>query len=331
MTAFSKLLDRFVFGLMARRVRDSLQAPAQESLAAYIDPALLADPESFYPRPEATPAITESLTLVKQRPRYTVYDFQFPSAITSPWPENNVVYGRYFKTHAGPGSATVIVLHGWLAFNYWWFATICRKLAEAGMNSLMIQLPYHIQRQPRESHFSGELAINGDLRQSVEMIRQAVADTRSVVNWIKSQAQTQAGIWGISLGGWVGALVTAVEPRLDCAVLMIPAVRPDDVLWHSKLGPPLKDVVASAGISYEQMQAAMTIITPKYFQPKLPPDKILLMEAEADQAVRPHTVEELWEVWGRPQLRRYRHSHMSIIFSRRALHDGVNFIRNVTK
>lgn len=329
--SLARQLDRLFARLVARRIEPSLRTPTRDSLQTYLNSLLLADPESFYTPPETTPAIAESLTLVRQRPWYVVYDFHFPSAIASPWPENDIVYGRYFHTKLAPQAPTVIVLHGWLAFSYAWFSTICRKLATAGINSLMIQLPYHMKRRPRQSRFSGEYAINGDLRQAVEMIRQAVADTRSVVSWIKSTPGAQAGLWGVSLGGWIGGLVTVVEPHLDCAILMIPAIRPDDVLWHSELGLPLKKRVAASGITYERLREALRIVTPKYFQPKLPPARILLMEAIVDQVVRSHTVRELWEAWGRPQWRRYRHSHMSIIFSRRALNDGVSFIRNLTR
>ncbi|MBI3950671.1 MAG: alpha/beta hydrolase family protein [Acidobacteria bacterium] len=325
------LLDRLIFGLLSNRVRTSLRAPDKDGLAAYLDPALLTHPERFYTKPEASPAITESLTFVKRRFRYEVYNFRFPSAFTSPWPENNIVHGQYFKTTRKPDAPTVIVLHGWLAFSYLWFSTICRKLAQAGINSLMIQLPYHMDRQPRASRYSGEFSINGELKRSFEMIRQAVSDTRSIINWVKSKPTSQAGIWGISLGGWIGALVTAAEPRLDFSVLMIPAVRPDDILWHSPLCPPLKEAMCEAGITYEQLQEALKIVTPKYFRPALSPEKILLMEAELDLGVRPHTVEELWEAWGRPHLRRYSHSHMSIVLSVRALKDGVDFIRNATR
>jgi pimeloyl-ACP methyl ester carboxylesterase len=328
MKSLAELLDLIVFGSLTQRVKGSLRAPDKASVDAFLKSGLAADPESFYQKPQSIPPITESMTLVKQRPSYDVYDVHFPSAIASPWIENNTVYGRFYKTKRAPSAPTIVVLHGWLVFSYAWFSKICRKLAEAGINGLIIQLPYHMNRQPPGSRYSGEYSINGELMRSIEMIRQAVSDTRSVVNWVKATPTSPIGIWGISLGGWIGGILAAVEPRLDVAVLMIPAIRPDDVIWYSKLCPAFRAVASSAGITYEQLHEALKIVTPTYFRPCLPPDRILLMEAEWDLAVRPHTIEELWEAWGHPRLLRYPHSHISIVFSARALEDGVSFIRS---
>jgi pimeloyl-ACP methyl ester carboxylesterase len=327
----AQLLDRMVFGFMARRIKPFIKQPHKEHLATYLDFVQRQPLDDFFAKPEAIPAITDTLNRVQATDHYDVFDFQFPSAFTSPWPENDIVYGRYFKTKRRPDAPTTIVLHGWLAFNYFWFANICRKLAEAGINALMIQLPYHMHRQPRDSRFSGQFTINGELERSVEMIRQAVSDTRSVINWVKSNPSSSVGLWGISLGGWIGSMVTALDARLDFSVLMIPAVRPDDVTWHSHLIPPLKRALHSAGVTYEELQDVLKIVTPKHYRPQLPPEKILFIKSEYDLGIRPHTVDELWEAWGQPPMRRYAHSHMSIIFSRRAIRDGVNFIRNTTK
>lgn len=329
MRPLAQLLDRVVFGLMAHRMRSSIRQPQKQDLITYHDIIQQQSPEQFFAQPDVIPAIPESFNRIQTTEHYDVFDFHFPSAYTSPWPENNTVYGRYFQTKRRPAAPTTIVLHGWLAFSYVWFAAICRHLAQAGIHAVLIQLPYHMRRQPRQSQFSGQFTINGQLERSIEMIRQAISDTRSVINWVKSNPASPVGVWGISLGGWVGAMVTAVEARLDFSVLMIPAVRPDDITWHSPLVPPLKRALQAAGITYEELENALKIVTPKHYRPQLPPDKILLIKSQYDLGVRPQTVDELWEAWGRPPRRCYPHSHMSIVFSRRAIEDGVNFIRRI--
>ncbi|MCS6806665.1 MAG: alpha/beta fold hydrolase [Acidobacteriota bacterium] len=330
MKPLAQLLDRIVFGMMAHRMRDSIKQPQRQDMITYRAFIQQQSPDQFFAAPSVTPALTESFKRIRTTEHYDVFDFHFPSAYTSPWPENNTVYGRYFKTKRRPTAPTAIVLHGWLAFSYVWFAAICRHLAKAGIHAVLIQLPYHMRRQPQQSQFSGQFTINGQLERSIEMIRQAVSDTRSVINWVKSDASSPVGVWGISLGGWVGAMVTALDARLDFSILMIPAVRPDDITWHSPLVPPLKQALQAAGITYEELEDVLKIAMPKYYRPQLPPDKILLMKSQYDLGIRPQTVDELWEAWGRPAMHSYAHSHMSIIFSRRVIQDGINFIRQVT-
>lgn len=326
----ARWLDLFVFSAFThRKLKMSRRKPDRRKLQPYLHPRLLSDPESFYTKPDAIPPISESLSPVKRRRRYEVFDFHFPSAIASSHPELNTVYGRYFKTRIGEPAPTVIVLHGWLAFNYVWYTSICQKLARMGTSSLIIQLPYHMQRRLRTARYSGEWAISGDMAQSIEMIRQSVADTRSVINWLTAQSTAPIGLWGVSLGGWIGALLVAVESRLDFAVLMTPAVRPDDVMWFSKLCPPLREVIASAGFTYDEVAAILRVVTPTYFSPRLSPERLLLIQAEVDQAVRPHTIEELWRAWNHPRLRRYPHGHISVIISLRALRDTFAFIKEM--
>jgi dienelactone hydrolase len=328
----AKLTDVVTFSLLTHpKLRHSHHFPRKGEFDYYLNEKFLVNPELFYTKPEIIPNIADSLTPVNERPYCHVYDFQFDSSITSPWRENNTVYGRYFKTTRSDNAPTVIVLHGWLAFNYVWYAGFCRKMAKLGIDSLITQLPYHIKRTPAASLYSGEYAISGDLTRSIEMIRQAVADVRSLLNWLKANSQGPVGIVGISLGGWIGAMTVVLESRLDFAVLMIPAVRPDDVMWHSKLCSPLKQDVEAGGVTYEELKELLKIITPKYFQSRLAPEKILLVEAEADQAVLSDTVEELREIWGRPAIRRYPHGHISIVFSHRVVNDILEFVQNVSQ
>lgn len=332
MKKLARWLDLFVFRAFThRKLRMSRREPDRRKLQAYLHPDLWSDPESFYVKPDAVPPISQSLSLVKRRRRYEVFDFHFPSAVVPPHPELGTVYGRYFKTRMAEPAPTVIVLHGWLAFNYIWYTSICQKLARTGTSSLIIQLPYHMQRRLRTARYSGEWAISGDMAQSIEMIRQSVADTRSVINWLAAQSTAPIGLWGVSLGGWIGALLVAVESRLDFAVLMTPAVRPDDVMWFSELCPPLREVIASAGFTYDDVEAVLRVVTPKYFSPRLAPERLLLVQADVDQAVRPHTIEELWRVWGHPRRHRYPHGHISIIMSLRALADVFAFIEEMAR
>jgi pimeloyl-ACP methyl ester carboxylesterase len=326
-----KLTDVVTFATLTRpKIRRSHHYPRKDEFEYYYNEQFLTDPELFYVTSETIPNVAGALVPINERPSCHVYDFQFDSPILSPWKENNTVYGRYFKTTRRTDAPTVIMLHGWLAANYIWYSSLCRKMARLGIDSFIVQLPYHIQRRPAVSLYSGEYAVSGDITRSIEMVRQAVADVRRLLNWIKATAQGPVGLWSVSLGGWAGAMALALDPRFDFAVLMIPVARPDDVVWHSALCAQIKQDIIAAGISFEEVQRVLKVVTPKYFQPALAPEKILLVEAEVDQVVFPHTVEEMWDTWRRPHLRRYPHGHNSITLSPRAINDTLEFIQGVT-
>ena len=76
----------------------------------------------------------------------------FPSAFTTPQPENNTVYCRYFPaawTGAGATRAAVLVLPQWNS-DPGGHVGLCRLLAMSGMTALRLSLPYHDRRMPPE-------------------------------------------------------------------------------------------------------------------------------------------------------------------------------------
>ncbi len=80
----------------------------------------------------------------------------FPSAFTTPHPENNTVYARLFPVkHESRGPrAAVIVLPQWNS-DPGGHAGLCRLLAMNGMTALRLSLPYHDRRMPPLSTSTG--------------------------------------------------------------------------------------------------------------------------------------------------------------------------------
>ena len=80
----------------------------------------------------------------------------FPSALTTPHPENNVVYGRWFPAagderivrQANRGRA-VVVLPQWNS-DVGSHIGLSRVLARLGVSALRLSLPYHDARMPPE-------------------------------------------------------------------------------------------------------------------------------------------------------------------------------------
>ena len=80
---------------------------------------------------------------------------------------------------------------------------------------------------PAHAAFPGE-----DVMDNVHGIAQSVWDVRRVVRWAGEQGGTPVGITGVSLGGFVTALVAGLEQGLACAILGVPAVDLIDLIDH---------------------------------------------------------------------------------------------------
>lgn len=265
---------------------------------------------------------TEAERLVRERDFFTAggavvpvlsfeaeTDFRFRSALQTPWSENDVVYGRLYR--AGSQWQTrpaVVLLHGWNGEDgyRWQFPLLARGLRRAGVNAAMLELPYHGRRKP---HGPGAIRnfISHDLVRMAEAVSQSLADARGLMGWLLEQGCPAVGFWGVSLGAWLTGLLAAREPRAAFAVLLTPVIRMDRALVELPFCEPLRRSLQGTPLRLDPFNLV--------WHPPPPRDRVLIIESEYDLFGPKETVEELWRAWGHPEIWRYRHGHISILFS----------------
>ena len=109
---------------------------------------------------------------------------------------------------------------------------------DLGLNVALPVLPLHGPRAeglPPHAGFHNE-----DVLDNIHGIAQSVWDVRRLVRWARQQDGAPVGITGISLGGFVSALVAGLEPDLACVILGVPAVDLTDLIEHHspRVGDP---------------------------------------------------------------------------------------------
>jgi len=161
----------------------------------------------------------------------------FPSAITTPHPENNTVYLRYFpaaSTRGGNGQArprrAVVVMAQWNA-DEGGHVGVCRLLASLGISAVRLSLPYHDRRMPPELS-RADYIVSSNVGRTLQVNRQAVVDARRAVAWLKQRGYDRVGILGTSLGSCLALLTGAHEPRADALVLNHVSSWYSDVIWE---------------------------------------------------------------------------------------------------
>ena len=185
----------------------------ETSLREYVSRALLDSPSFF----ACTPT---------ERYEFDGHVLNFPSAIETPYPENNTVWGRFFE--AGQNLA-VIVLPQW---NAGWESqiTLCRVLQRAGISSLRLSLPYHHQRRPKHLERS-EYLVSPNIGRTLTAVRQAVVDSRRAADWLFARGYRCVGIIGTSVGSCIGFLTFAHDERISTGVFIHVASFFADVVW----------------------------------------------------------------------------------------------------
>lgn len=165
---------------------------------------------------------------------------RFPSALTTPYPENNTVRARWFPSAAarqrashGPApdrGPVVLVLPQWNA-DSGGHVGLSKLLARAGVSALRLSLPYHDVRMPADLK-RADYMVSANVMRTLQACRQAVLDARRAIDWLSAQGFERIGILGTSLGSCLSLLTTAHDPRIRAAALNHVSPWFADVVWR---------------------------------------------------------------------------------------------------
>jgi hypothetical protein len=150
----------------------------------------------------------------------------FSSAIASPWPENNRVYGQFFPArHSGPA---VVVLAQW---NARWEEQqdVCRWLNRLGITAVKMSLPYH-DRRAVPGHPRGDHLVGPNIGLTMQANRQAVLDVRRTLYWLGERGYDSLGVLGTSIGSSIAFITMCHEPALRAGAFLHAATYFGDVV-----------------------------------------------------------------------------------------------------
>jgi hypothetical protein len=220
---------------------------------------------------------------------------QFPSAVVTPYPENNTVYGRFFP--AGKRLA-VVVLPQW---NCKWDGQIglCRVLQRAGVTSVRLSLPYHHQRKPAYLE-RAEYLVSSNIGRTITAIRQAVLDARRAADWLLNQGYERVGILGTSVGSCIGFLALAHDQRFSIGAFIHVSSFFADVVWNGLSTKHVREPLESA-VELEQLRFLWSSISPQPFIRRLEgaDRKMLMLSGSYDTTFLPELTRQAYDEFDR--------------------------------
>jgi len=239
--------------------------------------------------------------------------FHFSTPQPSVFAENNVVYGRLYRC-AGRWQKrpAIILLHGGnmmrggndigYRFRQPLTAHSCNR---AGFNAVTMELPYHFHRYPRQL---GALNNLNYLRLA-EAAAQAVAEIRALIGWLLVEGCPAVALWGTSMGGRLAGLTVCHDSRLAAVVMAVPGVHSNRSFAKQIIWRRVREAVQRLCVEDEKLD--MTSLNLTTIQPAIPAANVLLIEAVHDLFTPKEPIEELWQMWGRPDIWRLPHGHIS--------------------
>lgn len=249
--------------------------------------AALADSEKFFEAPPTGDYNWEKETSGDETCAGTVV---FPSAICTPHPENNLVYGRLFPARRLKGGRedrrrAVVLLPQWNS-DAGGHVGLARLLAHFGLNALRLSLPYHDRRMPPILN-RADFIVSSNIGRTMQVCRQAVVDARRAVAWLAREGYERIGILGTSLGSCLAMLTTAHEPLIKAQALNHISRYFADVVWE---GLSTEHVRAGldGSITLERLRELWMPISPQAYVDRTRGKKTLLVYARYDTTFPVH-------------------------------------------
>ncbi|HLM96465.1 MAG TPA: alpha/beta hydrolase [Acidimicrobiales bacterium] len=183
-----------------------------------------------------------------------------------------------------------------------------------GVNVALPVLPLHGPR--KVTRVSGEPFLSFDLMNTVHGFAQAIWDIRRLLSWIRAQGAPSIGLYGVSLGAYVVALLAGMEDGLDAVVAGIPMVDLP-TLFHEQSPAHIRARSIEHHIIGGPVEEVFAVVSPMSFAPKVPQDRRFIFAGHGDRLALPEHAHRLWEHWERPGISWYWGSHVGYLWSRR--------------
>ena len=247
---------------------------------------------------------------LRSTPNYAVEAVRFPSPLPSGVAENDTVHAEYFRP-TGPGRRPAVVVLHILGADFALSRYLAARLADRGVAALFVKLPYYGERRPNGSN---QRFLSDDIERSMNAMRQGVGDVRRATAWLASRPEvdpSRLGVAGISLGGIVAALASAVDPTLDRAALILAGGGLDRILWEMPEAARFRDRWVASGRTFADLHALTERWDPLTYADRLVGKQILMIAGTVDEVIPPGAARALWDAAGRPPILWYDCGHYS--------------------
>ena len=330
LSSIAAAIDRLMVGA-AKMVIDRTVMPTPDETDAmrrqaefYRTRELIADPRGFFPfldRPEPVPDVVvaplEPGPWNRRRARLV---FESPYRPVNPafaaehdrLVENHWVHAETW-THAVRPRGTVVLLHGFGmgGSRLDALALMAPALFASGLDVVLVTLPLHGMRSPRTARFSGQLFASPDIVRLNETMAQAAHDVVALVAWLRSLSDAPIGLLGMSLGGYVAALMAGLMPDLDFVIPVVAPVCFGDLAHRFMSSSAVYRDRPSRGLDREELRSAYRIHSPLTHAPRVARERLCIIAARGDRIV-PHEHSRWLEThWNHPRTIWFTGSHLA--------------------
>jgi pimeloyl-ACP methyl ester carboxylesterase len=309
------------------RVIDAAMMPAAEDLPAlrargeaFTDGPLWDEPRRFFPFLERKPDAVAPETRYSRRMRggavigrRFVARYRPHAANGAPDPIADAILLEHWMHEDKPPRGTVLALHGFSMGQprIDAFALFAAQWFRRGLDVALLTLPYHGARTPKTARFSGQRFAEADPAALNEAVRRAVYDVHVVRAWLREQTGAPVGLLGLSLGGYLSALMAGLCEDLDFVMPMVPPVCIGDMAWRFFERSRLRRAGKAPAYTRDELRSMYRVHSPLTFPLRVPAERVLIIAGRGDRIVPPEHPHALWRHWGEPRIHWFSGSHLT--------------------
>lgn len=227
-------------------------------------------------------------------------------------PHADAILVEHWMHEDRPAKGTVLALHGFTMGNprFDAIAMFANAWFRRGLDVALLTLPYHGGRSPKGSLFSGIRFVAPNPAKFNDSVRRAVYDTYVVHGWLRERTGLPVGLMGLSLGGYISALMAGLCSDLDFVIAMVPPVCIGDLIWRILgIRRNVRPDVAEQ-YSREELRAVFRVHSPLTHRLRVPAERVMIVAGRGDRIVPPEHPHALWRHWGEPNIYWFGGGHL---------------------
>lgn len=290
--------------------------------ALFTERGWIEDPASFHrtPPPLEEPAVTRGWALGRSYERLwwpSSYEPHLGVPGTDRWLafDRNRTASAWVLRHRDRSRPWIVCVHGFGTGSTFMDLVSFRAARlhdRLGVNVASIVLPVHGARRP--SRVSGEEFLGFELMNSVHGLTQSLWDVRRLLSWVRRQDPDGVGLFGVSLGGLITALVAGFESELDLALAGVPIVDfPGLIEHHAPRHLHLRSI--EHNILNGTAQDVHRVVSPLALPTAVPPGSRAIFAGLGDRLATTEQARRLWEHWEEPETCWFGGNHVGYLWS----------------
>lgn len=258
--------------------------------------------------------ISYCLKSITKKPDFNLWELTFPSLITSPFSENNTVYGEYYQSFGNAEKKPAVVVLDISQGNLMVARLIAYRLALQSVNSLILHLPYCGKRQPQSLE---KVGLVDDIKVFQEGIMQAVSDIRVAAAWLATRPENnpaKIGICGASLGGIAAALTAGVDGNFPKAAFLLTGGDLFTIFkQNSEETRKIRKIIEEKKVSDDELQAILAPIDPLSYAKRMEQTDVLMVNMEKDAVIPASSVQKYQKALPQVKAKWYPGDHKDLI------------------